>query len=59
MTHAYNIQAMAQKIAQLKQMVLELKEMSGGIMAVDRNAERMLASIRLLELDICDVVDIL
>jgi hypothetical protein len=59
MTDTYNIQAMARKIAQLKQTVLELKEMCGGITAVDRNTERMLASIRLLELDICDVVDIL
>ena len=43
MTQAYDIQAMARKIAHLKQTVQELKEISGGIMAVERNAERMLA----------------
>jgi hypothetical protein len=54
----FNIQAMARKIEHLKQTVLELKDISGGIKAVERNAERMLASIRLLELEICDAVDL-
>ena len=58
MSSNYDIQAMAKKIEDLKQAVIDLKELSGGIKAVERNAERMLASIRLLELDICDVVDI-
>jgi hypothetical protein len=58
MNSNYDIQAMAKKIEDLKQAVIDLKALSGGIKAVERNAERMLASIRLLELDICDVVDI-
>lgn len=55
----YDVQGMAQKIEELKQGIGDLKEMSAGIKAVERNAERMLASLRVLELDICDVADII
>lgn len=59
MSNDYDINGMVEKIKALKQTVTELRQISGGIMAVERNTERMLASIRVLELDICDVADIL
>lgn len=59
MTQDYDVRAMAAKIEHLKKTVMELKDVSGGIKAVERNIERMLASIRVLELDISDVLDVL
>ena len=59
MPNDYDINGMVDKIKALKQTVTELRQISGGIIAVERNTERMLASIRVLELDICDVADIL
>jgi hypothetical protein len=54
----YNLSQIAQKITVLKQTALDLKQMSVGFTAVERNVERILADIRLLELDVTDVVDI-
>jgi prefoldin subunit 5 len=36
----------------------ELKQLSGGIQAIDRNAERILASVKMLEINISDVRDL-
>jgi hypothetical protein len=55
----YKIEDMAEKIGQLKQTATELKRISGGIQAVDRNVDRILASIKMLEINISDVVGIL
>jgi hypothetical protein len=55
----YNIEDMAKKIALLKQTANELKRISGGIQAVDRNADRILASIKMLEINISDLVGII
>jgi hypothetical protein len=49
----------AQKIASLKQEANEIKAMSGGIQAVDRNIDRILAGIKMLEINISDLVEIL
>jgi len=54
----YNIEDMAKKIELLKQTATELKRISGGIQAVDRNVDRILASIKMLELNISDLVGI-
>jgi hypothetical protein len=51
----YKIEDMAEKIQLLKQTANELKRISGGIQAVDRNVDR----IKMLEINISDVVDIL
>ena len=48
---------MAEKIQLLKQTANELKRISGGIQAVDRNVDRILASIKMLEMNVSDVVD--
>jgi hypothetical protein len=55
----YDIKEMAGKILALRQQATELKEMSGGIQAVDRNVDRILACVRMLELNINDVVDVI
>ena len=59
MVEGYKIGDMAEKIEILKQTTTELKRISGGIQAVDRNADRILASIKMLEINISDAVDIL
>lgn len=59
MVKEYKIEDMAEKIGQLKQTATELKRISGGIQAVDRNVDRILASIKMLEINISDVVGIL
>jgi hypothetical protein len=54
-----NIKKMAQKISAIKQEVNELKAISGGIQAVDKNIDRILASIKMLEINISDLLDVL
>lgn len=54
-----NMKKMAQKISLLKQEANELKAMSGGIQAVDRNIDRILACIKMLEINISDLVNVL
>jgi len=58
MADHYDISRMSEKIRNIKKTAIELKEMSGGIQAVDRNVERILTAVRVLELDISDVEDI-
>jgi hypothetical protein len=54
----YKIGEMVEKIRVLKQTAVELKHISGGIQAVDRNVDRILASIKMLEINISDLADI-
>ena len=51
------IMKMAEKVKVLKTEAENLKNLSGGIQAVDRNVERILASVRMLELNICDLLE--
>ncbi len=46
------------RIKAIKKAAQELKQLSGGIQAVDRNAERILASVKMLEINISDVKDL-
>lgn len=46
------------RIKTIKKAAEELKELSGGIQAVDRNAQRILASVKMLEINISDVKDL-
>jgi hypothetical protein len=55
----YKIEDMAKKIELLKQTATELKRISGGIQAVDRNVDRILASIKMLEINISDLSGII
>jgi hypothetical protein len=54
----YKIGDMVEKIRLLKQTATELKRISGGIQAVDRNVDRILASVKMLEINISDLADI-
>jgi hypothetical protein len=54
----YKIGDMAEKVQLLKQTATELKRISGGIQAVDRNVDRILASIKMLEINVSDILDI-
>ncbi len=56
MAQEYDIKEMADKIRALKQGAMELKKMSAGMQAVDRNIDRILANIRMLEINISDVL---
>ena len=46
------------RIKTIKKAAQELKQLSGGIQAIDRNAERILASVKMLEINISDVRDL-
>ena len=46
------------RIKTLKKAAQELKKLSGGIQAVDRNADRVLASVKMLEINISDLLDV-
>jgi hypothetical protein len=46
------------RIKTIKKAAEELRELSGGIPAVDRNAVRILASVKMLEINISDVKDL-
>ena len=48
---------MDEKIQAIKEAALELKEISGGIQAVDRNVDRILASVKMLEINVSDVIE--
>jgi len=58
MVYQFNVREMAQKIQEIKQAATELQAISGGIQAVDRNVDRILASVKMLEININDIVDI-
>jgi hypothetical protein len=59
MAQEYDIEGMADKIRALRQNAEELKEISGGIQAVDRNVDRILACVKMLEISVSDVVEVL
>jgi hypothetical protein len=53
-----DIKKLDTRIKTIKKAAQELKELSGGIPAVDRNAERVLASAKMLEINISDILDL-
>ena len=55
MAEKYKTEDMAQKIELMKQTATELKSISEGIQAVDRNVDRIMASIKMLEINISDL----
>lgn len=54
MTQEYDIKGMVSKIKALRRNAESLKEMSCGMQAIDRNVDRILANVRMLELDVVD-----
>jgi hypothetical protein len=58
MTQEYDIKGMVTKIKALRKNAEALKEISGGIPAVIKNADRILANVKMLEINISDVAEI-
>jgi prefoldin subunit 5 len=56
---ASKIADMDELIQRLRQGAEQLKEMSGEIQAVQRNVDRILANIKMLELNISDLKDLI
>ena len=54
MVQEYNIEGMVEKIKALRQQAEELKEISGGIPTVEKNANRILANVKMLEINVVD-----
>jgi hypothetical protein len=46
------------KIKAIKRAAQELKKFSGGVQAVERNADRILASAKMLEINVSDLLEI-
>jgi hypothetical protein len=59
MGQEYDIKGMAEKIQAIKEKATELKRISGDIQAVDRNVDRILASVKMLEINISDIANII
>lgn len=57
MTRA-KLKQMDTRIKKIKKAAKELIELSGGIQAVDRNASRILASVKMLEINVSDIIDL-
>jgi len=55
MTESYHVKEMAEKVQAIKEAATELQNISGGIQAVDRNVDRILASVKMLEINISDI----
>jgi hypothetical protein len=50
-----DIKDLDHSIKRMRQLTEELKGKAGGIQAIERNVDHILASITMLELNICDV----
>ncbi len=59
MAEESNLKAMCVKVKSLRKTATDLKAMSGGIQAVDRNVDRMMANIRALEINLVEVDKVL
>ena len=58
MAQEYKVKEMAEKIRAIKESATELQQVSGGIQAVQKNVDRILACVRMLEIDISDIEDL-
>ncbi|MGD9118866.1 MAG: hypothetical protein PVJ08_09105 [Dehalococcoidia bacterium] len=54
MMHEYNVKGMVEKIMALRQHAEELREISGSIPTVEKNINRILANIKMLEINVVD-----
>lgn len=59
MAQQYDIKAMADLIESLRRDAEKLKEISAGIPTVEKNADRILANVKMLEINISDAAEIL
>ena len=54
----HSLQELDDRIQTIKKAALELQELSGNKQAVQRNADRILASVKMLEINITDVLEV-
>jgi hypothetical protein len=59
MTQEYDIKTMVTKIKALRRNAESLKEIAGDFPAVIKNCDRILADVRMLEININDATDVL
>ena len=59
MNTRYDLKTMDEKIQALRALAVEIDQLGEGIEAVKRNVVRILASTRMLEINICDVREVL
>ena len=59
MDREYDLKGMDARIRELRKTAEEIRELAQGIEAVRRNADRLLASVKMMELNLCDVVEVL
>ncbi len=55
----YDVEGLCESIDALRRTASELRERGKGIQAVEKNVDRILANIRMLELNFSDVRDLL
>ena len=55
----WNVQKMDEMIRQMRTLSEELRQKAGGIQAIERNLDRISASIKMLELNVSDVKELL
>ena len=54
----YNIQELSEIIQDMRKLNETLRDKGKGISAVERNAERIMANIKMLELNISDLLEV-
>ena len=60
MNDTNRLKDMAERIADIRKSTLELKDLAGdSFPAVEKNADRILASVRMLELNVSDIVELI
>jgi hypothetical protein len=59
MTQQYDIKGMVSKIKSLRKDAEELKKIGAGIPTVEKNVDRILADIRILEVEVVDAASII
>ena len=59
MAEEYDVKAIADVIISLRQNAEKLKEIAADIPTVQKNADRILANIRMLEISVSDAVEII
>ena len=59
MADNYDIKGMVEIIKAIRKNAEELKKISGGIPAVNRNADRILTNVKMLEIEISDSAGIM
>jgi hypothetical protein len=59
MTQQYDIKVIVAKIKDLRQNAEALKEITGDIPSIRKNADRILACVRMLEIEISDAATIM